>query len=199
MLSALYMASAVLKRFHSDGEPEADLPLVEWSCQQLLHECEEAMQGVLVNFPARWARITLHLILKPFGRYRNKPNDRLGHQLAKMLIEPGESRSRLTRLVYSKPGDNCPLGRLETAFHKICAIEELEKRLQKAVKEQLIQGLTLSELITAAQGAGIINAEETAQLRDAEAARQEVIKVDDFADEELRRSTQNLKKCPRQM
>ena len=31
MLSSLYLASAVLKRFYEDGEPEADLALVEWS------------------------------------------------------------------------------------------------------------------------------------------------------------------------
>lgn len=187
MLSSLYMLSAVLKRFHEDGEPAADLPLVEWSCQQLLHECGMAMQGVITNFPQRWARIMLHLILKPFGNHRNKPDDHLGHQVAKMLIEPCETRTRLTRLVYSKPGENCPIGRLEEAFHKICAAEELERKVMRAVKENVLKSLTLMNQIDEALSCGLLTKDEAKQLKEAEQARQDVIKVDDFSDDELRR------------
>ncbi len=189
MLSCLYMASAVLKRFHEDGEPQGDLPIVEWSCQQLLHECEMAMQGVITNFPAAWGRIALHLILKPFGSRRNKPDDRLGHQLARILIEPSETRSRLTRLVYSVSGENCPLGRMEEAFHKICAVEELEKKVMKAVKDNRLKSLTMMNQIEEAMNVGLLTAAEAKQLKEAEEARQDVIKVDDFSDEELRRSS----------
>jgi acyl-CoA dehydrogenase len=188
MLSTLYMASAVLKRFYEDSEPQSDLPLVEWSCQQLLHECEEAMRGVITNFPSRWARISLHLILKPFGLRRNKPDDKLGHQLARMLITPNETRGRLTRLVYSVANDNCPLGRMEAAFHKICAVEDLEKKVMKGVKEHVVKSLTFLEQIVEALNCNILTAVEAKQLEEAELARQDVIKVDDFADEDLRRS-----------
>lgn len=188
MLSSLYLASAVLKRFHEDGEPNADLPLVEWSCQQLLYDCETAMQAVIVNFPARWARIVLRLIIKPLGNRRNKPDDQLGHKLARILIEPNETRSRLTRLVYKTAGEHCPLGRMEEAFHKICAVEELERKVMRAVKEDVLKSLTLLEQIDEALACGLLNDTEAKQLKEAEVARQEVIRVDDFSDEELRRS-----------
>ncbi|KTC81863.1 acyl-CoA dehydrogenase [Legionella cincinnatiensis] len=187
MLSNLYLASAVLKRFHEDGEPKADFPLVEWSCQQLLYDCETAMQGVIVNFPARWARIMLRLIIKPLGNRRNKPDDQLGHKLARILIEPNETRSRLTRLVYKKSGENCPLGRTEEAFLKICAAEELERKVMRAVKENVLKSLTLLEQIDEALACGVLSDKEANQLKEAELARQEVIKVDDFNDEDLRR------------
>ncbi len=187
MLSYLYMASAVLKRFRDDGEPLADLPIVEWSCQQLLYECEEAMQGVITNFPLRWARMLLHLVLSPLGKRRAQPSDRLGRQLARILSEPNEARSRLTRLAYSEPGVNCPIGRLEVAFHKICAVELLEKKVQKAVKEGLLKSLHFRDQIDEALKTAILTTVEAKQLEEAEIARQEVIKVDDFADEELRR------------
>ncbi|MDI1352244.1 MAG: acyl-CoA dehydrogenase, partial [bacterium] len=148
MLSLLYMTSAVLKRFYEDGEPLADLPLVEWSCQQLLHECESAMHGVIINFPGRGARVFLNVLLKPFGLRRNKPNDKLGHKLAEILITPNESRSRLTRLVYQVAQENCPIGRLEEAFHKICAVEDLERKVAKGVKNKTIHSLTLEEQIS---------------------------------------------------
>lgn len=188
MLSALYLVSAVLKRYKEDGEPEADLPLVEWSCQQLLNECEAAMQGVIINFPTRWARITLHLILKPLGCKRHKPDDNLGHKVANLLIEPSETRSRITRLVYSEAGPHCPLGRLEEAFHKLSAVEDLEKRVVKLTKENKLKSLTLLEQIEEALDNKIITSKEAKALKEAELARQDVIKVDDFADEELRRA-----------
>ncbi len=187
MLSSLYMASAVLKRFHDDGEPVADLPLVEWSCQQLLHECGVAMQGVISNFPKRWARVVLHLILKPLGNHRIQPSDQLGHQLARILIEPCETRNRLTRLVYRTAGDNCPLGRMEEAFYKICAVEELERKVAQAVKDNKLISLTLLNQIDEALALNMLTLSEASQLREAELARQNVIKVDDFNDDELRR------------
>jgi acyl-CoA dehydrogenase len=185
MLSSLYFVSAVLKRFHEDGEPKADVPLVQWCCQQLLYECEIAMHGVIENFPLAWARVLLRLIIKPLGNRRNRPNDELGHQLAKMIIEPSETRKRLTRLVYSQAVENCPLGRMEEAFHKICAADELEKKVVRAAKDHVLKSLTLLEQIEEALAGGLLTAKEAKQLQEAEQARQEVIKVDDFSDEEL--------------
>lgn len=187
VLSYLYLASAVLKRFHQDGEPASDLPLVEWSCQQLLHECELAIQGVINNFPAKWARVVLKIILQPFGSQRAKPSDKLGHQVANILTEPSEARSRLSRLTFSDAVENCPLGRLEAAFHKICAVEELEKRVQRAVREKKLHSLTLLEQIDEAVSLDVLNKAEAQQLREAEVARQEVIAVDDFSNSELSR------------
>jgi len=187
MLSSLYLLSAVLKRFHTDGEPKDDLPLVVWSCQQLLHECELAMDGVIVNFPQRWARVFLGLVLKPFGSLRHKPSDYLGHKVARILSTPNETRTRLTRLVYKKPAENCPIGRLEEAFLKICRIEELEKKFIYLVKKNQLKSLTAIEQIDEALNAGLLSPSEAEQLREAEYARQDVIRVDDFADDELRR------------
>jgi acyl-CoA dehydrogenase len=177
-----------------------DLPLVEWSCQQLLHQCEAAMYGVIVNFPHRWARITLHLILKPLGLQRDKVDDVLGSKLARMLTEPNETRTRLTRLTYRVPGAFCPLGRMEDAFHKICAVEALEKKVSQAAKEHGFKSLTFLGLIDEALNCASITASEAKQLKEAELARQAVIKVDDFADEELRRpmvDTKSRKKTSR--
>lgn len=189
VLSNLYFASAVLKRFHQDGEPAEDLPVVSWACQQLLYECELAFQGVYTNFPARWARVFLKLLLQPFGNRRQKPSDRLGQKLAIMLTEPGDARRRLTHAVFKEAQPNCPIGCLEVAFEKICAAGELERKLAKAVKDRSLSGLTLAEQINSAEAAGILTAVEAAQLSVAEKARQDVIAVDDFSDDELRRAT----------
>ncbi|WP_419418797.1 acyl-CoA dehydrogenase [Legionella sp. D16C41] len=191
VLSNLYLASAVLKRFHHEGEPLSDLPLVEWCCQQLLYECEVALRGVITNFPSSWARVFLKLILQPFGNLRQKSTDKLGHQLSKIMIEPSETRSRLVNNVFVEELPNCPVGRLEAAFKKICAVEDLERRISRAVREGRLHSLTLLEQITEAKQLEILNASEAAQLQEAELARQEVIAVDDFSDDELRRNALN--------
>ncbi len=203
VLSYLYLASAVLKRFHEDGELATDLPLMHWSCQQLFHECELAIQGVIANFPIRWARFALKLILQPFGNQRRKPSDQLGHKLAVMLTEPNETRTRLSRLTFSEAIENCPVGRLEEAFHKICAVEELEKKVQRAVKSEVLQSLTLLEQIDEAVSHNILSGEDAQRLRDAELARQQVIAVDDFSTNDLSRQwdkteVKSKKKIPNQ-
>ena len=187
VLSNLYLASAVLHRFHQDGEPITDLPLVDWSCQHLFHECELAFEGIIANFPVRWARIPLKIILQPWGRQRQKPSDALGSSLAKLLTEPSEVRSRLTRLAFHEASSNCPLGQLEEAFNKLCMVDSLEKKVLRAVKEGALQSLTLLEQIKEALEHGLLSQDEALQLTDAEFARQHVIAVDDFSDHELRR------------
>jgi acyl-CoA dehydrogenase len=193
VLSNLYLTSAVLKRFHDDGELASDLPLVEWSCQQLLYECELAIQGVIANFPVSWARPVLKLYLQPFGSRRYRPSDKLAKKLAHILTTPSEVRSRLTRFAFAEPLDNCPLGCLEEAFTKICAVADLEKKVSRAIKEGTLGSLTLLEQIDEAENAGVLNAQEALKLKEAEFARQKVIAVDDFSDDELRRQNEALR------
>lgn len=187
LLSNLYMASAVLQRYYHDGEPDSDRVMVDWCCQDLLYACDETIHDIIVNFPIKWARVPLKLIVQPFGIQRQKPSDRLGAQLSAILTMPNQARDRLTHLVFCEPIDTCPLGKLEDAFHLICAASELEKKIAVAVKERRVSALTLLEQIQEAELQGILTSEEASQLRTAEIARQKVIAVDDFDDRDLRR------------
>ena len=189
LLSNLYLASGVLWRFHQDGEPVADLPVVEWSCQQLLYGCESAMDGVICNMPTRLSRIFLRTIMQPFGQKRRMPSDALGHQLASILTKPNETRSRLTRLVFKDEGPHCPLGQLEATFLKLCEVEPLEKKIAQAMKAGVLQSSTVMEKIDEAARLHVISEQEAMQLKMAELARQAVIAVDDFSHEELCRQS----------
>ena len=185
VLSSLYLISGVLKRFHDDGHPPIDLPLVQACCEQLFYEAELAVSGVISNFPIRFARGILKVILQPLGHRRHKPSDKRVHQVATLLTTPNDARLRLSRLTYLDISDHCPLGKVEDAFHKICAVEDLEKRIQSAVKKGQLQSLSLLEQIKEAIKQGILNKAEGIKLKEAELARQEVIKVDDFNSKEL--------------
>ena len=80
-LSELYLLSAVLKRFEDDGEPESDKLIVELCARNSLHRFEVALQGVIDNFPIRWAAYVMKLVALPLG-IRSKPaSDRLGKKV----------------------------------------------------------------------------------------------------------------------
>lgn len=188
MLSYLYIASAVLHRFEQEGSQKEDRPLVDWCCQYLLYECESAMCGIMANFPYKWARIVLKILLQPLGRRRKLPSDKLGQTLARILTQPNKTRDRLTHAVFSDPGPYCPLGRLEAAFHELCSVESLERKVAHAVRENKLQGLTLLDQIEEAESKGTLSVEEAEMLRHAEQARQAVIAVDDFSNDMLART-----------
>ena len=57
MLSYMYIASAVLKRYEDQNRPAEDLPLVEWACRDALYRLQEQMHVFLRNFPnSPWRR-----------------------------------------------------------------------------------------------------------------------------------------------
>lgn len=190
-LSALYLASAVLKRHHDEGEPIADMPLVTWCCEQLLYDCETALHGVIANFPKRWVRSLLKIIIFPYGLRRQKPADRLVKDIAMLITTPSETRTRLSRLAFYEDIPNCPIGRVEAAFLKVFAARDLEKKLRQAEKEGHLKALTLLEQIEEAKQQQLITPKEAQQLHEAELARQYVIAVDDFSEEELHNARQS--------
>jgi hypothetical protein len=54
VLSQLYLASAVLKRYDDEGRNEADLPLVHWGVQDALHQAEQAIDDLLKTSRTVW-------------------------------------------------------------------------------------------------------------------------------------------------
>ena len=126
----------------------------------------------------------------PYGLRMKKPSDHLGKVVAQLLTKPSETRSRITRLAFHDDIPNCPVGRVEAAFHKIYAVESLEKKVLHAVKEGQLKSMTFLKQIEEAQDKGILTTTEASWLAEAELARQYVIAVDDFMPEELVRPKQ---------
>ena len=100
MLSQLYLCSATLKQFTDDGRPSEDLPLVHWAIQDALYKIQEAFAGVIQNFPNFLVRVLLRTLIFPMGRRLSPPSDRLGHEVATLLMQPGPVRDRLTAGIY---------------------------------------------------------------------------------------------------
>ncbi len=186
VLSALYMASMVLKHYENQGRPAADLPLVEWSCRTLLYEAQEQLHGFLRNFPNRWVAGMMRVVIFPRGRTYFAPSDRLGRRIVEPLMVPSETRERLSHGIYKTVEPGNPIGLLQEALVLSVGAEPLEKRLRvEGVKTGRITALELPGQIEQALAAGLLSPAEAQQLRDYDRKVMDIINVDDFATEDL--------------
>ena len=184
-LSEIYLACCVVKRFEDDGRPEADRAIVAFAVTNGLNRYEEAMRGVVENFPNPFVRGLLRVLVFPFGRHYFPAPDALGSRIVRLAIEPGEVRDRLTRDIYISDNPDDPTGLLEVALKKVVAAEEAEKKVERAIRAGIVRRYHGIDWIAAAAEAGTITESEALLLREAEALTQRVIAVDHFAPEEL--------------
>jgi len=186
VLSAMYLASMVLKHHENQGRPAEDLPLVEWACRSLLYQAQEQLHAFLRNFPNRPLAALMRLLIFPRGLTYFAPSDRLGRGIADLIMNPTAGRERLSRYVYKTQASHNPLGLLQEALILSTMAEGLEKRIRvDGIKTGQVTALDLPGQISQALELGILSEAEAAVLRDYDAKVSNLINVDDFAPHEL--------------
>jgi acyl-CoA dehydrogenase len=180
VLSMMCLVSATLKRFEEQGRLDADLPLVRWSVRDALYQAQQAIDAILSNFPVKSLATLLRFTIFPLGTPFRPPLDSRNHKCARIVLEPGAARDRLTAGMYIGKGEADPTGVLEAAFLATIACEPIEKKLREAVKSGAIEPRSGVDTAATARDKGILTAEEFAQWQRRETLRRQVIKVDDF-------------------
>src|SRR5712692_4284471 len=135
VLSMLYLVSATLKRYEDQGRIREDLPLIRWAVRDALYHAQHAIDQILSNFPIKSIATLLRWTIFPLGMSFRPPLDSRNHECAKILLEPGETRDRLTAGMYIGKGESDPTGVLEAAFAATIACEPIDEKLRKAVKK----------------------------------------------------------------
>jgi acyl-CoA dehydrogenase len=180
ILSQIYLASAALKRYEDEGRNAADRPLLDWSVQDALWRIQEAFAGVIDNFPNRPVAWLLRLLVFPLGRPYGPPSDRLGHQVADLLLLPSAARDRLTAGMYLPRDEAEAVGRVEAAMRLAIEAEGVEAKIRAAIKDGQITVRDTGEQIDRALALGIVAPGEAELLARLKAIRRAVIMVDDF-------------------
>lgn len=180
VLSNLYLASATLQQFKDQGLQKEDIPFVHWVSQYCLYEIQNALHDLLRNLPNRPASWFARLAIFPLGRHFSPPKDKLGHEVAKILLTPSETRDRLTKGLFVPESKNEPLGRLEFALTAVIKAEHAEKKLMKALRGFNPGAEGLEGLLKEGLKQNIIHSDDAELIRIADQARNDVIKVDDF-------------------
>jgi len=180
VLSMLYLVSATLKRYEDQGRIREDLPLVRWAVRDALYRSQQAIDGILSNFPVKALATMLRWAIFPLGMPFRPPLDSRNHECARIALEPGAARERLTAGMYVPKNEADITGKLEAAFLATIACEPVDEKLRKAVKKGKIVPRPGVELGLIGKEHDIISAEEYSQWTRKEALRKSVIKVDDF-------------------
>ena len=180
VLGFMYLASAMIKRFEDDGRPVEDIPLLRYACDYCLHEAEKTLVVILKHLPSRFFSWLMGGLVFPSGRRYPVPADAMGQACAKLLLEPSAARERLTQGMYVSKSTQDAIGRLEDALPKVIAAETLDRRLVKLVDEYPLLHGDLEAQIKIALEKNILSAAEAKLVRIADAARRDVIAVDDF-------------------
>lgn len=177
ILSQLYLASAVLKFYQDNGQPEDEWPSVQWSLQTLLHRSQIAFKELCSNFPNRFLGWFLRLLI-PCSKIFRKPEDQLSRQIVAPMLTSSDLRERLTSPFYVNSHSDEWLSNLETTFSEAPGMEPLLKKFQKAVQHDKVPAWkSVAEQMQIALQEGFITDEEAARLLAYEKQRLKVIQV----------------------
>ncbi|KAA0072081.1 acyl-CoA dehydrogenase [Rhodanobacter sp. T12-5] len=186
VLSYLYIASAMLKRYEDTGRPEADRPLLAWAFHQCMWNIQTALDGAIRNFPVRPVSWLLRVLVFPFGRRDVPPSDRLGRRVAALITAPSEARDRLLEWTYLTPTANNTIGRMHALLPDVIAAEPVDRKFGKALKTGQFKAHDYLGQLAEAEQAGVLDASEAALLRRVREGVFEFISVDDFEVDEMR-------------
>jgi acyl-CoA dehydrogenase len=129
----------------------------------------------------------MRLLIFPRGLTYFAPGDRLGRQVADLVLTDTETRKRLAHFVYRTPTRGNPLAALQQALEMAAAAEPLEKKLRvEGQKTGRLTALDLAHQIDEARTLGILSEEEANLLADYDRKVMQIINVDDFDPAELR-------------
>lgn len=183
ILAQMYLISSTLKRYEADGRQAADLPLLNWAIWDAMYKAQEAFDGVIANFPNRFIGAFLHRSIFPWGHPYVVPSDDLGHEVAKLLIQPSEARDRLTAECFLPLTESEPVGAIELALVATLEAEAIEAKIREAEKAGRFANNPLAnvrDIALAAAECGVITAAEFEKMKRRNVLRDIVVHVDDF-------------------
>lgn len=199
ILIHLYYTAALLNRFERLGRPNQHELLVHWGAQYSLFRVQQALSHFIDNFPAVALRPLLKVVCFPIGRRCKMPDDKLGEQVARLILSPSTVRNDLIAGCYRNENPHDPVGRIEYSFKHWVATEPVREKLRDAYKnkefEHNIKAINLlleeqrAPYLTHAVSAGIISQQEADNLDGAALAVWDAIQVDHFDPADLVRNT----------
>jgi acyl-CoA dehydrogenase len=176
----------VIKRYEDDAKPANDRHIVALAASNGLYRFEEALRGVIDNFPIAPARWLMRAVVFPFGGHYRPAPDWLGQRVAELVLTPGEVRERLTRFIFVSRNPNDPTGLLEVTFAKAVEAEAAERKLDRAVRAGMVRRVYGNDWIGEAVAKNVLSDNEGQMLRELEKLTQRAIAVDHFDPAEVR-------------
>jgi len=179
-LANMYIMSAVLKHYENQGSHKEDLVLLRWVCEDSLFNIQTAMKGIMKNLPVPVIGALCNFIIFPLTKPYQRPNDKLGHKVARVILSPSDTLERLSAGIFNSDDKNDATGRITHALNLVLKTDELQHKLRDAHKQGRLNNRDRDAYVEAKEK-NIITETEYDLLLEAEAAIQNAIKVDEFS------------------
>lgn len=187
ILSYMYMASAVLRRYEAEGRRKEDLPFVHYSMKYLFTGIQQAFDGIFANLKVPFVGFLFKGPIRAWASMNSLGediSDSLSKKVTSLVLADTEQRDRLTEGIFIPQDPQEALGRQERAYKLVKKAEETERKIRKAVKAKILPKKRAANLVDLAYEKGVINDEEKKVLVESVAAVWDAIQVDDFTEEE---------------
>ncbi len=179
-LAWLYIAAATVNRYVATAQPDDDA-LFEWATTEALWQTQQALDGVIRNLPNRFAAAVLRVCMFPLGARLRPPSDRVTAAAGRTLLDGTAARLRLTSDIFVPEADEPGLGQLEHALELAVAVAPLRTKLRDAQRAgRLPRHREPEQLLDEAAAHRVLTPDERDLLREAIAARDAAIQVDDY-------------------
>jgi len=179
-LSNMYVISAVLKHYEDQGSQKEDLVLLKWACDDALFNIQTALKGVMKNLPVPFLGALCNFIVFPFTKPYQRPSDKLGHQVARKILKPGDTLDRLSEGIFVSKNKYDATGRIDHALTLVLKTDELQRKLRDAYKHGQLENRGRNAFLEAKEK-NIITDSEYTLLVEADEAILNATKVDEFS------------------
>ena len=187
ILSHMYIATSVLRRYEAEGRRKEDLPFVHYSVKYCLNQIQKAFDGIFCNIDTKgiaWLfRIPLR-IWSDVNTVAENIGDALVHKTSEALLTDGPARNNLTNGIYLPDDRTQHIARLEHAFQVISRSENSERKIRDAIRKKQLPKAKVRFVIDEALSKGIISQTEYDELKESAELRLDAIQVDSFTQEE---------------
>ena len=190
VLSAMYIATSILKKFDENGRKKEEIDIVEHAINEQLIKAQNAIDGIYANIFGCFGKI----ILKPFA-FWSKLNsfvcpisDKTDFRIANDVSQNGYLRAMLTEGVFVSKDSEDNLGRIENAMKLNEQSEEIFARIKNASKSGNLDNKRPESLINEACEKAIINEDEKQLLEKTLEAVLDAMEVDEYSLEDYKKA-----------
>ncbi len=180
VLSNMYVMTAALQHYEEQGRQKDDLVLLKWVCEDSLFNMQTALKGIMKNLPVPVVGAVCNFIVFPLTKPYHRPSDKLGHKVARTILQPGETVDRLTHGIFNSNDKSDGTGRILHALDLVLKTDTLQHKLRTAYKQGQLSSRD-RDAYSEAREKNIISEAEYDLLLEADAAIRNAIKVDEFS------------------
>lgn len=184
VLSWMYLAVTVLRRWEAEGKRKEDLPFVHYCMQEAFFRMQTGFDGIFSNLPipgATWLFRGVFGTWSRLNRFSEEPADSLTHKISNIIQTPGAQRDRVLHGIFIPTDEKTEqVARLEKTFRAVKGAEEIDRKVRAAVREKKLPKIKGAKLYQEALSKGVINQSEYTLLEESEKLRWASIQVDEW-------------------